>query len=91
LKGRFAKVYKSQVEEARFTLADILELQGWLGREDFAYAGRKWKEYFKSGAKVVGFDHEVQTVLNSDMSAGGIDLAEIRIELQAGRLNKPKN
>ncbi len=67
-KGRFAKVYKSQVEEARLTLADILELEGWLGREDFAYAGRKWKEYFKSEAKVVGFDREVQTVLSSAWS-----------------------
>jgi len=88
-KERFAKVYKSQVEEARLTLNDILELKRWLAIEDFAYAGRKWKEYFKSKAKVVGFDRQVQTVLSSEMPAGGIDLAEIRRDIQSGHLKKP--
>jgi hypothetical protein len=61
----------------------------WLGEEDYAYKQRKWKYYFKSGAKVVGFDQEVQTLLSADQPAGGLDLDNIRRELQAGRLRRP--
>ena len=87
-KGKFRHLDEA-VREGRLTIADLLEFEQWLTREDFAYAQRKWKEYFRSGAKVVGFDSEVQTFLSPKDPAGGLDLADIRKELQAGRLKKP--
>ena len=87
-KVRF-KHFDEAVREGRVTLADLKEFQVWLGREDFAYKGRKWKDYFTSGAKVVGEDREVQTLLGPKDPAGGLDLAHIRKELKEGTLKKP--
>jgi hypothetical protein len=88
-KARFAH-FDEAIKEGRVTIADLLEFHQWLGREDYAYQKRAWKDSFTSGAKVVGFDSEVRTLLSPSMPAGGIDLADIRREIAAGRLQKPK-
>ncbi len=88
-KGRFAKFKDRILDEFRWTLADLLEFQQWLSQEDCSYKGRKWKEVFASGAKIVGEDSRISTPLSADQPAGGLDLADIRRELNAGRLKKP--
>jgi hypothetical protein len=88
-KGRFAKFKDRILDEFRWTLADLLEFQEWLGQEDYSYKGRKWKEVFASGAKIVGEDSTISTPLSADQPAAGLDLADIRRELKAGRLKKP--
>jgi len=90
-KGRFAKFKDRILDEFRWTLDDLLEFQQWLGQEDYSYKGRKWKEVFASGAKIVGEDSQISTPLSKDQAAGGLDLAEIRRELNAGRLRKPSD
>jgi len=90
-KGRFAKFKDRILDEFRWTLDDLLEFQQWLGQEDYSYKGRKWKEVFASGAKIVGEDSQISTPLSKDQAAGGLDLAEIRRELNAGRLKKPSD
>jgi hypothetical protein len=67
----------------------VLEFQQWLSQEDYSYKGRKWKEVFASGAKIVGEDSRISTPPSADQPAGGLDLAFIRRELNAGRLKKP--
>jgi len=57
-----------------------------VGQEDYAYKGRKWKEVFASGAKIVGEDSRISTPLSADQPAGGLDL-DIRRELKAGSRN----
>ena len=88
-KTRFHKFRDRIINEARWTMEDMQEFQQWLGQEDYAYKGRKWKEVFKSGAKIVGDDSQIQTPLSKDQPAGGINLADIRRDLNAGRLKKP--
>jgi hypothetical protein len=87
-KPLFRKFLDRTVFEKRWNLDDK-EFEQWLRREDFAYKGRKWKEICKSGAKIVGEDSEISTVLSKEMPAAGIDLEEIRTELRAGRLKTP--
>jgi len=88
-RSRFAKFKDRILDEFRWTLADLLEFQAWLGQEDHSYKGRKWMEVFASGAKIVGEDSTISTPLSADQPAGGLDLADIRRELKAGRLKKP--
>jgi len=64
-------------------------VSAWLGQEDYAYRGRKWKGVSASGAKIVGEDSKISTPLSADRPAGGLALADIRRELRAGRLKKP--
>ena len=89
-KTRFLKFQDRILDEFRWTLDDLVEFERWLGREDYAYKNRHWKEGWKSGAKIVGFDKNVSTPLSKDQPAGGIDLKEIRDDIAAGRLQKPK-
>lgn len=88
-KTRFPKFLDRIVFEKRWTYEDLKEFEQWLKQEDYAYKGRKWKEVFKSGAKIVGEDSQVSTPLGKDQPAGGLDLADIRREIAAGRLQKP--
>lgn len=88
-KPLFRKFLDRIVFEKRWSLDDLKEFEQWLRREDFAYKGRKWKDIFKSGAKIVGEDSQISTLLSKEMPAGGIDLEEIRRDLRAGRLKKP--
>ena len=57
--------------------------------EDYAYKGRKWKEVWKSGAKILGDDSQISTPLAPDQPASGLDLADICRDIKAGRLKKP--
>ncbi len=68
--------------KGRISLTDLLELQRWLKREDYAPLDRKWKERFSGGSHVVGFDSKISTLLAADQAAVGIDLAEIRSKLK---------
>jgi len=88
-KGHFAKFKDRILDEFRWIHDDLLEFQEWLGQEDYSYKGRKWKEVFASGAKIVGEDSRISTVLSANQPAGGLDLADIRRELSAGGLKKP--
>lgn len=88
-KSRFRKFLDRIVGEGRWNLDDIKEFQQWLSHEDYAFKGRKWKEVFKSGAKIVGEGSQISTALSKDQPAGGINLADIRRELEAGRFRKP--
>lgn len=90
-KARFNKFLRKIVKEKRWSEADLQEFALWLSEEDYSYKNTHWKEVWSSGAKVVGFDSEVRTPLAAGMPAGGIDLADIRREIGAGRLKKPNS
>jgi len=89
-KTKFLKFQDRILDEFRWTLDDLMEFEQWLGREDYAYKNRHWKEVWKSGAKIVGFDQNVSTPLSESQPAGGLDLKDIRDDLAAGKLQKPK-
>lgn len=86
----FGKFVDRILKQGRWTLDDLKQFQQWLQQEDYAYKKRKWKEVLASGAKIVGEDSRISTVLGKDQPAGGIDLADIRREIAAGRLRKPQ-
>jgi hypothetical protein len=71
------------------TLNDLKEFAEWLQREDYAPEGKAWFDRFTDGAAAVGHGAKFESLLATDMSAIGINLAEIRREIDAGRLKKP--
>lgn len=89
-KNLWSKFKDRILDEFRWKEADILDFGRWLGQEDYAFKGRKWKEVFKSGAKIVGEDSRISTPLGPHQPAGGIDLQYIRNLIQKGQLKKPK-
>ena len=76
--------------QGRISLDDLLELQQWLKQETYGPKQRKWKERFREGSHVVGFDSKIETLLAPDQTAAGVDLADVRARLKAGLLKKPK-
>jgi hypothetical protein len=75
--------------KGRISLADLFELKKWLRQDNYGPKQQKWKERFSGGSHVVGFDSKIETLLDPDQSAVGIDLADIREKLKAGLLKKP--
>ena len=85
----FDKFVDRIVKQGRWTVEDLKEFQQWLQQDDYAYKGRKWKEVFSTGAKRVGEDSRVSTPFGKEQPAGGMDLADTRREIAAGRLKAP--
>jgi len=78
-----------QYPKGRISLADLLELQQWLKQKDYGPKQRRWKERFRGGSHVVGFDSKIATLLAPDQTAVGVDLADVRAMFRTGLLKKP--